>query len=56
MEARTLLERGVLYFDPRIQLTEIELYFATGCACAYFQVTFGIYTDLVHHKEEWLSD
>lgn len=53
---RTRLEQGVLYFDPRIQFTEIEQYFATGCACAYFQVAFDIYTDLIYRKEEWLSD
>lgn len=52
---RTRLEQGVLYFDPRVQFTEIEQYFAMGTACAYFQIGFDVYTNLVYRPEEWLS-
>lgn len=51
----TRIEQGVLYFDPRVQFTEIEQYFAMGAACAYFQIAFDVYTNLVYRAEEWLS-
>ena len=37
----------------RVQFTEIEPYFAQGCACAYFQVATEVYTDLRFNSEEW---
>lgn len=52
---KTRLEQGILYFDPRVQFTEIERYFAMGSACAYFQVAYEVYTNLVYRAEEWLS-
>ena len=52
---RTRIEQGVLYLDPRGQFTEIEQYFALGAACAYFQIAFDVYTNLVYREEEWLS-
>ena len=52
---RTRIEQGVLYLDPRVQFTEIEQYFALGAACAYFQIAFDVYTNLVYREEEWLS-
>ena len=50
---RTRLEQGILYFDNRVQFTEIEQYFAAGCACAYFQIAYDVYTNLVYRPEEW---
>ena len=52
---RTRLEQGILYFDNRVQFTEIEQYFAAGCACAYFQIAYDVYTNLVYRPEEWQS-
>ena len=52
---RTRIEQGIIYLDPRVQFTEIEQYFAMGCACAYFQVSFDVYTNLVYRESEWLS-
>lgn len=52
---KTRIEQGILYLDPRVQFTEIEQYFATGCACAFFQVSFDVYTNLVYRESEWLS-
>ena len=52
---RTRIEQGILYLDPRVQFTEIEQYFAMGAACAYFQIAFDVYTNLVYRPEEWLS-
>ena len=50
---KTRIEQGVLYFDPRVQFTEISPYFASGCACAYFQVAVNTMTDLVYRPDEW---
>ena len=52
---RTKIEQGILYLDPRVSFTEIEQYFAMGTACAYFQISFDVYTNLVYRDEEWLS-
>ena len=35
--------------------SEIPEYFASGCACASFQVAVDIYTDLRYNEAEWLS-
>ena len=48
------IEQGILYFDPRVQFTEISPYFASGCACAYFQIAVNTMTDLQYRPEEWL--
>ena len=53
---RTKIEQGILYLDPRVSFQEIEQYFAMGCACAYFQVAFDVYTNLVYRPEEWMND
>lgn len=50
---RTRIGEGPIYIDPRIQFNEIPLYFAAGCACAYFQVAVDVYTDLRLNEDEW---
>jgi len=52
----TRLKENALYLDPRIRFTEIPEYFASGCACAYFQVAVDIITDLRFNQSEWLSE
>lgn len=52
---RTQIEQGLIYFDERVQFTEIERYFAAGAACAFFQIAYNVYTDLRYNPEEWLS-
>ncbi len=52
---RTQIEQGLIYFDERVQFTEIERYFAAGAACAYFQIAYNVYTDLRYNPDEWLS-
>ena len=52
---KTKLEENCIYLDPRIRFTEIPQYFASGCACAYFQVAVDIYTDLRHNPNEWIE-
>ena len=42
-----------IYIDPRISFQEIDRYFFSGCACAYFQIAVETYTDLQFNNEEW---
>ncbi|WP_300505210.1 hypothetical protein [uncultured Duncaniella sp.] len=52
-EKTRLLENG-LYLSPRIDFNEIDRYFFTGCACAFFQIAVDTYTDLSYNPDEWL--
>mgnify|MGYP004444316391 FL=1 len=51
---RTRLEQRCIYIDPRISFTEIDRYFFSGCACAYFQIAVDKFTDLRYNENEWL--
>ena len=50
---KTKLEEKCIYLDPRISFNEIDRYFFSGCACAYFQVAVDVYTDLRYNADEW---
>jgi hypothetical protein len=50
---RVKLEQNRIYLDPRISFNEIDQYFFSGCACAYFQIAVDIYTDLRYNENEW---
>ena len=50
---RVKLEQDCIYLDPRISFNEIDRYFFSGCACAYFQVAVDVFTDLRYRAEEW---
>lgn len=52
---KTRLAENCIYLDPRITFTEIDKYFYTGGACAYFQIAVDTYTDLVYNAEEWTT-
>ena len=54
IQERTRVEEEHIYLDPRISFNEIESYFFSGCACAYFQIAMDVYTDLRYNQEEWL--
>ena len=47
------LEQNCIYLDPRITFNEIDRYFFSGCACAYFQVAVDVFTDLRYNPDEW---
>jgi hypothetical protein len=47
------LSQDYIYLDPRIAFTEIDRYFFSGCACAYFQIAVDIFTDLQFRSSEW---
>ena len=50
---RFKLEQNYIYLDPRISFNEIDRYFFSGCACAYFQIAVDVFTDLVADAGEW---
>lgn len=56
IQERTQLEQHCIYLDPRISFTEIDRYFFSGCACAFFQVAVDIYTDLRYNPAEWTNN
>lgn len=53
---KTRLEENNIFIDPRISFTEIDRYFFTGCACAFFQIAVDTYTDLTYDPDEWLTE
>ena len=50
---KTKLEQCCIYLDPRISFNEVDRYFFSGCACAYFQIAVDKYTDLRYNEDEW---
>ena len=50
---QTKLQQHAIYLDPRISFQEIDRYFFSGCACAYFQIAIDTYTDLQFNAGEW---
>ena len=55
LQEKTKLEENNIFIDPRISFTEIDRYFFTGCACAFFQIAVDTYTDLTYNPNEWLT-
>ena len=51
----TKLKERLLYPDSRIRFSEIPEYFASGCACARFQVAVDLFTDLRLNPAEWFA-
>lgn len=47
------LREQFIYIDPRISFHEIDRYFFSGCACAFFEIAIDKYTDLRYNPEEW---
>lgn len=52
---RVQIEQNGIYIDDNVAFTEIDRYFASGMACAYFQLGITSYTNLVYNPEEWLQ-
>ena len=50
------LQEQCIYIDERIQFNEIDQYFLSGCAAAYFQINVQKYIDLRSNPNEWKSD
>lgn len=56
IKERVKLEENNITIDPRIQFNEIESYFFTGAACAYFQIAVDTGLDLRDNHDEWIDD
>lgn len=50
---KTRLEQHCVFIDDHIAFNEIDRYFFSGCACAYFQIAVDTYTNLQYNPEEW---
>ena len=53
IQEKTRVEEEHIYLDPRISFQEIDRYFLSGCACAFFQIATDVYSDLRYNGEEW---
>ncbi|MBR6263223.1 MAG: hypothetical protein IKR05_08410 [Prevotella sp.] len=53
IKEKTKLEQDCIYVDERITFREIDQYFFSGCAAAYFQITVQKYVDLRFNEDEW---
>ncbi|MBQ7854687.1 MAG: hypothetical protein IJ352_06680 [Muribaculaceae bacterium] len=52
---KTKLEESCVELDRRITFHEIDEYFFSGCACAYFSIAVDVYTDLRFNESEWID-
>lgn len=50
---RTKLQQNCIYIDERINFQEIDRYFFSGCAGAFFQIKVQRYIDLRYDNSEW---
>ena len=53
IKEKTRLEQDCIYIDERITFQEIDQYFLSGCACAWFQISVTKYVDMRYNEEEW---
>ena len=52
---KTKLQQECIYIDELVNFNEIDQYFFSGCACAYFQIHVQKYIDLRYNRDEWLQ-
>lgn len=52
---KTRLSEDCIYLDPYIKFTEIDKYFYSGGACAFFQIAVDTFTDLSYNPDEWTT-
>lgn len=53
IQEKTRLSENCIYIDSYIKFTEIDKYFYSGGACAFFQIAIDTFTDLSYNPEEW---
>lgn len=53
IQEKTRLSEDCIYIDPYIKFTEIDKYFYSGGACAFFQIAVDTFTDLSYNPDEW---
>jgi hypothetical protein len=53
LREKTQLAEENIYVDDSISFTEIDKYFFSGMACAWFSIGVTTYTDLQFNAEDW---
>lgn len=55
IQEQTRLREQCIYIADSISFHEIDKYFYTGGACAYFQFAIDKFTDLSYNADEWIE-
>ncbi|MBR6746520.1 MAG: hypothetical protein IKL83_03995 [Muribaculaceae bacterium] len=55
IKEKTKLEGHCVELDRRISFHEIDEYFFSGCACAYFSIAVDVHTDLRYDERDWIK-
>lgn len=55
IQEKTRLAQNCIYIDPYIKFHEIDKYFYTGGACAFFQISVNTFTDISYNPDEWIK-
>lgn len=55
IKEKTRLSEDCIYMDPYIKFHEIDKYFFSGGACAFFQIAVDTFTDLSYNPDEWIQ-
>ena len=55
IQEKTRLQQNFIYIDENISFQEIDQYFFSGCAGAYFQISVKKFIDLRYNPEEWIE-
>ena len=55
IKEKTRLQQNCIFVDERISFQEIDQYFFSGCAGAWFQIKVNNYIDLRFAESEWVN-
>ncbi len=53
IQEKTRLAEDCIYMDPYVKFHEIDKYFYSGGACAFFQIAIDTFPDLRYNPDEW---
>ena len=56
MQEKIRVEECGIYLDSRIAFKEVDRYFYTGAACAFFQLRIDTFTNLEYNPDEWITE
>jgi len=56
MDESIRIANNKMYLNTRIAFHEIDRYFFSGCACAWFQVATTNYEDMSYDRDDWTYD
>ncbi len=55
MQEKVRIEDEDIHIDSRIAFKEVEQYFYTGAACAFYQIKTTTYPELSYNPDEWIT-